>query len=55
MFILIEFPVTLAFGWLFCCYMAFFNSILGFLFYFLGMPVFFIGGIIAYLFVGSRL
>ena len=54
LFIMMEFPVTLAFCWLFCCYMAFFNSILQFLFYFIFGPVIAVGGVIAYLYVGSR-
>lgn len=51
--ILVEFPVTIILGWFFCCYMIY-HSIIGFLFNFLVIPVLVIGGIILYLYLGSR-
>jgi len=51
--ILIEFPASIALGWFFTCYMCLFNSIIGFLFYLLCVPVLTIGGIILYLYVSS--
>lgn len=52
--ILVEFPVTIILGWFFVCYTCLFNSILGFLFYLVGVPVGTIGGIILYLYVACR-
>ena len=51
--ILVEFPVTILACWLLFC-LKIKVTILGFLFNFLCIPVLVIGGIILYLFVGSR-
>ena len=51
--ILVEFPVTIIFTW-FCFCLKIKYSMLGFLFNLLVIPVLIIGGIILYLFLGSR-
>ena len=53
MFIIIEFPVTTLLAWLLFC-LKIKVGILGFLFNLVFWPVFFLGGLIAYLFAASR-
>lgn len=51
--ILVEFPVAIGLSWLLFC-LSIKTGILSFLFNFLIVPVLIIGGIILYLYIGSR-